>query len=193
MDKTTTVFGEQPIRIVLTMTGILLFLGVARARADQVTLKNGDRLTGAIVKADGKTLLLKTDYAGDLTLKWSAVDAFTTAEPVHVALAGGQEVRGTLTGSAGREEINTETSGTKSEPLDAIAAVRNDAEEAVYQTAERLRLHPHLSDFWSSYFDAGLSLTRGNADNLSVALQGKAVREAPKNKFTVHEAYVEAR
>ena len=181
------------MRKIVTVAGIFLFWGAAGAWADQVTLKNGDRLTGAIVKADGKTLLLKTDFAGDLTLKWSAVDAFTTAEPVHVALAGGQEVRGTLTGSAGREEINTETSGTKSEPLDAIAAVRNDAEEAVYQTAERLRLHPHLSDFWSSYFDAGLSLTRGNADNLSVALQGKAVREAPKNKFTVHEAYVEAR
>src|ERR1700694_438059 len=126
MDKTTTVFGEQPMRIVLTMTGIFLFFGVASARADQVTLKNGDRLSGAIVKADGKTLILKTDYAGDLTLKWSAVDAFTTAEPVHVALAGGQEVRGTVTGAAGREEIDTEASGKKSASLDTIVAVRND-------------------------------------------------------------------
>jgi len=42
---------------------------VSCARADQVTLKNGDRLTGTIVKSDGTTLLLKTDSAGDVSLK----------------------------------------------------------------------------------------------------------------------------
>src|SRR5579872_3080614 len=120
------------MRKIVMVTGMFLSLGIAGARADQVTLKNGDRLSGAIVKADGKELVLKTDYAGDLTLKWSAVDAFTTAEPIHVALAGGQEVRGTVSGAAGREEIDTE-GGKKSEPLDAIVAIRNDAEEAVYQ------------------------------------------------------------
>jgi Protein of unknown function, DUF481 len=181
------------MRKIVVATGIFLFLGVASARADQVTLKNGDRLSGAIVKADGKTLILKTDYAGELTLKWSAVDAFTTAEPVHVALAGGQEVQGTVTGAAGREEIDTELSGKKSASLDTVVAVRNDAEEAVYQIDQRLLTHPRLTDFWSSYFNTGLSLTRGNADSLSVAVQGKAVREAPKNKFTVQGAYVEAK
>ena len=35
--------------------------------ADQVTLKNGDRLTGTVVKSDGKTLVLHTDAAGDVT------------------------------------------------------------------------------------------------------------------------------
>ena len=39
--------------------------------ADQVSLKNGDRLTGTIVKSDGKTLVLHTDYAGDVNLNWS--------------------------------------------------------------------------------------------------------------------------
>jgi hypothetical protein len=181
------------MRKIVMASGIFLFFGVAIARADQVTLKNGDRLSGALVKADGKTLILKTDYAGDLALKWSAVDAFTTTEPVHVALAGGQEVRGTVTGAAGREEIDTETSGKKSASLDTIVAVRNDAEETAYQADQRLLTHPRLTDFWSSYFDTGLSLTRGNADNLSVAIQGKAVREAPKNKFTVSATFVEAK
>jgi hypothetical protein len=34
--------------------------------ADQVTLKNGDRLTGTVVKSDGKTLVIHTDAAGDV-------------------------------------------------------------------------------------------------------------------------------
>ena len=33
--------------------------------AEQVTLKNGDRLTGDIVSASDKKLVLKTAYAGD--------------------------------------------------------------------------------------------------------------------------------
>lgn len=41
--------------------------------ADQVSLKNGDRLTGTIVKSDGKTLVLHTDYAGDVNVNWSAI------------------------------------------------------------------------------------------------------------------------
>jgi hypothetical protein len=37
-----------------------------------VTLKNGDRLTGTIVKSDTKTLLIKTELAGDVTVLWDA-------------------------------------------------------------------------------------------------------------------------
>ena len=37
--------------------------------ADQVTLKNGDRFTGKVVKSDGKTLVLHTDAAGDITIQ----------------------------------------------------------------------------------------------------------------------------
>jgi putative salt-induced outer membrane protein len=180
------------MRKIVVVTGMFL-LGIASARADQVTLKNGDRLSGAIVKADGKTLLLKTDYAGDVTLKWSAVDTFTTAGAVHVDLAGGQTVRGTVTAAAGGEEIAVEGGGKQSASLDTIAAIRNDTEETAYEAQQRLLSHPRLTDFWSSYFDTGISLTRGNADNLNVAIQGKAIREAPKNKFTVHGAYVEAK
>src|ERR1700746_2796465 len=93
-------------------TGIFLTFLSSSAAADQVTLKNGDRLTGAIVKSDGKTLILKTDYAGNVTVQWPAVDAVTSAGPVHVALAGGQTVRGTISGAAGREEIDTATGKT---------------------------------------------------------------------------------
>jgi hypothetical protein len=32
--------------------------------ADHLTLKNGDPLTGAIVKSDAETLLIKTEFAG---------------------------------------------------------------------------------------------------------------------------------
>jgi len=36
--------------------------------ADQVTLKNGDRLTGSVVRSDGKTLVVKTELVGEVNI-----------------------------------------------------------------------------------------------------------------------------
>ena len=66
-----------------------IFLFTLAASADQVTLKNGDRLTGTIVKSDGKTLLLKTDSAGDITVKWDAVSGIVSSQPLSVQLRNG--------------------------------------------------------------------------------------------------------
>ena len=34
--------------------------------ADQLTLKNGDHLTGSVVRSDGKTLVVKTELVGEV-------------------------------------------------------------------------------------------------------------------------------
>lgn len=53
-----------------SLLGLLLFvLAAGSVRADQITLKNGDRLSGKIVSGDGKTLLLKSEFAGDVTIQ----------------------------------------------------------------------------------------------------------------------------
>jgi len=39
------------------------------ALADEVFLKNGDRLTGDIVKMDDETLTLKTGYGGNVKIE----------------------------------------------------------------------------------------------------------------------------
>jgi len=53
----------------------LFLLWAIPALADQVVLKNGDRLTGSIAKSDGKELVIKTDFAGDVTVKFDAIQA----------------------------------------------------------------------------------------------------------------------
>jgi sRNA-binding regulator protein Hfq len=81
------------------------------ARADQVALKNGDRLTGTIVKSDGKTLLLKTDAAGDVTVKWDAVSAIVSSQPLNVQLNNGQVLSGNVTSDDGKFNIDTRDRG----------------------------------------------------------------------------------
>ena len=52
----------------LSVSLLTIFIFSRLALADQVVLKNGDRLTGAVVKSDGKELVIKTEFAGEVTV-----------------------------------------------------------------------------------------------------------------------------
>jgi len=158
--------------------------------ADQVSLKNGDRLTGTIVKSDAKTFVLKTEAAGEVTFQWAAIDAITSTQPLHVGLAGGQMVVGPVATKDGQIQVTTLTAGVVTASRDSVQVIRSDSEEAVYDAAiERLQ-HPHLGDFWSGTLDTGLSLTRGNSATLSYTLSGRAVRQTDRDKITVYSTAV---
>ncbi len=168
------------------VVGIFLCICASASLADQVTLKNGDRLTGTIVKSDAKTLLLKTDFAGDINLQWDAVTSIVSSQTLHLALKDGQTIVGTVATNDGKFEVATKETGPVAATKDAIVSVRNDAEQKAYDDQiERLR-HPHLTDFWSGLLDTGLSLTRGNSESLTFSLSGKAARVTDRDKISVY-------
>jgi hypothetical protein len=69
----------------LELFALLAFLGLTSAVfADQITLKNGDHLSGTIVKSDGKTLVLHTEFAGDVTVQFPAITQISTEKELHV-------------------------------------------------------------------------------------------------------------
>ena len=60
----------RTLRIVLSLALVL----VCRfAMADQIVLNNGDQISGTIVKSDTKDLVIKTDYAGEVTVQLFAI------------------------------------------------------------------------------------------------------------------------
>ena len=59
--------------------------------ADQIILKNGDRVTGSIVKKEGKNLTVKTDVMGTVTIPWDQVTDLKTGETLNVVLSGQTE------------------------------------------------------------------------------------------------------
>ena len=158
--------------------------------ADQVSLKNGDCLTGTIVKSDAKTLVLKTEAAGDVTFQWSAIDAITSTQPLHVGLAGGQMVVGPVATKDGQIQVTTTTAGVVTAAKDSVQVIRSDSEEAAYDAAMDRLQHPHLGDFWSGALDTGLSVTRGNSATLAYNLAARAVRQTDRDKITVYTAAV---
>ena len=63
-------------------TGLSSF--IAPALADTVWLKNNDRLTGTILVLDAGKLLLKTDYAGTITLNVSKIATLESDNPLLI-------------------------------------------------------------------------------------------------------------
>jgi len=171
---------------------LLLFFFALNTRADQVTLKNGDRLSGIIVKSDGKTLLIKSDLAGDVTIQWDAITSMVSAKPLHLGLKDGQTIVGNVTTSDGKFEVATKETGEVSAPKDSVVTVRSDDEEKSYDAElDRLR-NPRLTDFWSGLVDTGLTLTRGNSSTLAYNLAAKAVRATERDKISVYSTAVYA-
>ena len=161
--------------------------------ADQVTLKNGDRLSGSIVNSDAKTLTLKSEFAGTVQIQWDAVTDITSTQPLYLGSKGGQTIVGPVTTSEGNFLVATKESGTVTVPKADIVSVRNKDEEAAYDAAiERLR-HPSLADLWTGTLDSGLALVRGNSESTTANFGLNAVRATTRDKVSLYTTSVFAR
>jgi hypothetical protein len=74
----------------------------AQGRTDVVTLANGDRITGEIVRLDRGRLEFKTDDIGTLYLEWDKLVSLVTTQLVEVTTTDGRMFLGSLSRSADR-------------------------------------------------------------------------------------------
>ena len=166
---------------------LIAFLGLSSAVfADQITLKNGDRLTGTVVKSDGKTLVLHTDAAGDVELKFDAIQDIRTDQELHVSLKGGKTAVGPVTTSDSKIEVATKTAGTVEAAKEDVTLIRNDAEQAAYDKS----LHPGLMHGWNGGANVGFSVARGNSQTENLALAFNAVHPTLNDKITLYTSSI---
>ena len=164
-----------------TLAALGFLFGACHALADQLYLKNGDRLSGTVVKSDGKTLTLHTDAAGDLTLKFDAIQEIKSDKQLHVSLKNGKTVVGPVSSSDGKLEIATPGGTVEAAPAD-VTLIRNDAEEATYQHS----LHPGLTGNWTGGASVGFSVARGNSETENLAVAFNAARTTLHDKVTLY-------
>jgi len=167
-----------------TFTWIALLGLSSAAFADQVTLKNGDRLTGTVVKSDGKTLVLHTDAGGDITLKFDAIQDIKTDQELHVSLKGGKTAVGPVTAADGKIDVVTKTSGTVEASTTDVTVIRNDAEETAFEKSQ----NPGLKHGWTGGTNVGFSVARGNSQTENLALAFNAAHPTAKDKIWPQQA-----
>ena len=174
----------------LEVLSLIAFVGLSAASfADQITLKNGDRLTGTVVKSDGKTIVLHTDAAGDVTIQFAAVQEIKTDQQLHVSLKDGKTAVGPVTTTDGKIEIATKAGGTVEVAKEDVTLIRNDAEQTAYEKS----LHPGLMHGWNGGANVGFSLARGNSQTENLAVAFNAVHPTLNDKITLYASSIYAK
>jgi putative salt-induced outer membrane protein YdiY len=154
---------------------------LSSAWADQIVLKNGDRVTGSIVKKDGKSLTIKTDQFGAVTAAWDQVESIRTEKPVNLVLQDGRTLQGTLVTADGKVEVagqNTKLSVTPAE----ITTIRDADEQKAYERLQR----PGWRELWSGTGSVGFAGTSGNARTLTFTTGINAARVTNTDKASLY-------
>jgi putative salt-induced outer membrane protein YdiY len=157
------------------------------AWADQVVMRNGDRVTGTIIKQDGKAITIKTDLFGVVTAPWDQVVSLQSEQQVNVVLKDGRTLLGTLSTSAGQVEIAAKDTKTGAAPAE-VASIRNADEQRAY---ERL-LEPGLLELWSGGGSLGWAGTNGNAKTLTFTTALNAARVTNTDKASIYFNLIKA-
>lgn len=180
--------GENIMTKAITVMVCLILLS-GRAFADQITLKNGDRVTGKIVKSDGGKLIVKTELLGDVSVDLAAVTNIATDQSLYVTLADGRTVSGVMTASESKAELRPANSSAVSVERSAISVIRSEEEHLAYEKSR----NPGWLENWSGGADIGFALTSGNSDTTNLAMGLGMTRRTVTDKTSIYAASVYSR
>src|SRR5579872_6972539 len=169
---------EGFVRQLASFVALIVLIAAAPALADQVSLKNGDRLTGTIVQSDGKTLVLHTEYAGDVTVKWDSVKGIESSEPLRVQLPNGK----TAIGPVSTTEDTVKVATSSGEVATPVGSVKGLSQQSAYEKIEKAS----LLQGWKGGVNAGFSLTGGNSETRNLSIGFLADRQSLNSKLTAY-------
>lgn len=184
---------NQTIKYSVNLWLVLIFIFHSTVFADQVVMTNGDRLTGKIVRKDGDTIIIQTEAAGAVKIKWSAVAEVISDEPLSLTMADGQVVEGKI--EAEEDKLLVKISSEESIVIEKkiLKSVRTPEEQKKFELEQKRLRERKLNDFWSGTIDVGFSMTAGNSDTRTLTAGLRGVRETPNNKFTAYANALQVR
>lgn len=184
-------------RLVPAAAFCLALVPLAPARADRIALADGSLLIGEIRRLDADHLLLKTGFAGEITIPRDRLRLIESDRPLRVSLASGDRLAISLfAGEDGGQWMASDLFGerplaletitgiwrTESDSPDALALLEVEArhrEEMARRKKEENKRLEELEDryvspdeAWSGRTQFGLSGASGNTDRF--AFNGKA-------------------
>jgi putative salt-induced outer membrane protein YdiY len=198
------------IRLALLILLLIVFQPTIHARADQITLINGDQISGEILVISDNKIRLVTEYAGEIEVDFDKVESLCTDKTVSIALTNGDLINGkvdsisedqiiivseafgvievhrslfeSLNETGPSKEDLVELEQTQEELAETEAALTRAKEDIdkKEQEIEELSLPLNL---WSGSFAFGVKLERGNSDSSDFHFEAKAAREAPRDKL----------
>ncbi|MES2553571.1 MAG: DUF481 domain-containing protein [Pseudomonadota bacterium] len=169
---------------------VILFAGSAfqAAVADVIHLKNGDVISGTIVKKETTTIVFRTSYAGDLNIQWSEVESLQSEKPVHIVLSDGSNMRGPVK----EYEPGVATIVLQENKKGEEEQLQEGEKEFDLRQTRYINPTPDLTGEgirWTGNINAGGTLTKGNNDNKYMYFDGETIARTLKNRFTLGGAF----
>ena len=155
--------GSEMRTLALQQFTMVVFILVATAvQGDEVVMKNGDRLRGEVVSMTRGKLVLKTSYAGNVSIDWGEVSRMTTNRPFELTLDDENTVKG--------ESINS--------PKDRFIAVTppQGSTTAIFSFDEIAKIEPVKDKVWelTGRLILGLNVETGNTEKTNFHFEGDA-------------------
>jgi len=148
---------------------LLMLLASAICRGDQVTLDNGDRLTGTVKGLAAGKLVIGTEYAGDVSVDVKRIASLKTDSDMTVVLDDDTRLYGRLSGNGQKLEI-----ADSGEPVDVTRV-------------SKLEPGRTTGDEWkfSGRVSIGASDIRGNTNERNLNWDAEGVARQGKNRYTL--------
>jgi len=163
------------LKIKTLFIGILTALSVfyQLAEADEIRMKNGDRITGKVVSAKEGKLTLETSYAGKIDIAMDKIKSIETESTLTLRL---QEDETVLQG-----KLVTEDGKLRLLPC-------NEA-DATCIPWKRVRSINVPDTLWNGSLCLGGTHQAGNTERLSVSFGAEATRRSLKGRFSLSFLY----
>ena len=151
---------------------VCVFVCSAMALGDEVRLKNGDRLSGQIVRLTDGKLVLKSELAGEITVNLGDIQTFSSSTPLEVHLKDGTVLHQPVAGA---------------EPEKFAIAAGETLQPQTFNLADVTSINPppKPEPKWTGSISASLSSTHGNTVADSFTGSVNAIRRSEKDRITV--------
>lgn len=162
-------------RFICLAVFLLIFVS-SHARADEVILTNGDKLTGKIIEIKEDVLTLETSYSEPIKLNYESVQQMNSSKPVELHLKDGEILKGKITTNSSGKLVVDAGSGREAVALD-------------FKNIAALNPPPKKPVGWKGNVTLGGNLQSGNSDTMNISAGGLAVRRTDNDRFQISLLY----
>ena len=152
----------------------ILLCWAGPAWSDEVSLKNGDRVTGEVVKMGDGSLTLKTTYGGEIKIDWKEIQGLTSAGPLALQLRDGSVLRGRVSSPAPNQLVVT------GEPFGSTTAM---------SFADIQAITPPPPITYAGTFNFGGNITDGNTKTTALNASARFTARAERQRFGLEAKY----
>ena len=163
-------------KLIIFQALLLVIFISSHARADELILKNGDKLTGNIIKIEDSILTLETRYSEPIKINYDSVLQMNSTNPVEIHLKDGEILKGRITtdntggafvdAGSGREGVVIK--------LDSVVALNPPPKKPVA---------------WKGNITLGGNLQTGNSETMNISAGASATRRTVNDRFSLNFLY----